>query len=165
MAEPAIVRLTAVAVAVLLVFAGCSGATDGVAGTDGETRDTLDLPPCPDRPDTLTGAAALQYATAFEEAYVTRLRIRDRRDEIASVSNASVRTDEAVVRETDEGWVVRFGVSSPTWEYRDGSHADCGGYTTAYLITDQQVLRAGTTGPDNPADPRENGTAVECPPS
>lgn len=161
------------------LLAGCTGrtqqpaadsdptttATDEPSPTDAPTPTgwaDLDVPPCPERPETFTEETAASFATQFERAYVTRVTLRDTSYTVTSIT---VRTDDPTVTATDDGWLVTIDVIGPASRFRreDGTsgHADPGTYTASYHLSDDAVRRATAV---DPVDPRERGTAVTCPP-
>ncbi|WP_158059256.1 hypothetical protein [Halorussus halophilus] len=128
-----------------------------------ETRATtddlqIDVPPCPEKPDTLTRDTALQFARQFEKALVTREVISGQNaEEIISI-DVSIQEDTTEVTRTDDGWVVRFDVIAPAVEYESG-HTDPGMYVVNYLVTDRNVFRAQAT---EAVAPRKEGVSVSC---
>lgn len=125
----------------------------------------VDVPPCPERPDSFTEENVVRFAAAFEESYVTRLTLR--KDQHRRFISISVDADEsgADVESTEEGWLVRVPTIGPATVSRvnetETRHGDPPMYIANYLITEGKVVRA--RGTEN-VDPQETGYTVSCPP-
>lgn len=123
----------------------------------------VEVPPCPERPTSLTRDSVVRFAIRFERAYLARVTLRETDRDVVSV-DVDVRDPEATA--TRRGWVVRFAVVGPAYRYRrpestGTAHVDPPLTTAHYLVTDAAVYRA--LSPETVA-PREHGTPVRCPP-
>ncbi|MEZ3165124.1 hypothetical protein ABNG03_05055 [Halorubrum sp. RMP-47] len=132
-----------------------------------ETETDVEKPMCPERPESFTSDSALAFAIAFEKAYVKR-EVLQGHERVISI-DVSVDEDlvEKAATQMNDGWVVRFTVTGPTYQYypepnsSETRHTDPPLYAANYLITDQTILRAEAT---EAVDPREAGSKVSCPP-
>ena len=120
----------------------------------------VEVPPCPDRPDSFTRATVRQFAFRFEKAYNSRETVQGR-DDIVSIDVDIVESDENMVVGTNDGWIVRFEVIGPRTQLEDGKHGDPPGFRAHYLIVEDTVFRAVSF---DDVDPRQEGTEVQCPP-
>lgn len=127
----------------------------------------VDVPPCPDPPDSFTSDSASRFAVQFEKAFVARRTIAEQSN-VASVqfpTLSGIGTSETTVDETQNGYLVHFP-SEPAYTYRAGLgstatvHADMARYTANYYLSRQRILRKEA---DRPVDPREDGASVQCP--
>ncbi|WP_435348529.1 hypothetical protein [Haloarchaeobius sp. HRN-SO-5] len=139
-----------------------SSTTSALTGTGSY----VEVPTCPERPDSFTSESALAFAIEFEEAIVER-DVLQRYERVVSidVDTVDVLVEESATR-TDGGWLVRFAVRGPAYRYypdpnaTETRHSDPPVYAANYFITDQTVLRAQAI---EAVDPRENGVEVSCP--
>lgn len=128
----------------------------------------VSIPDCPEKPDPLTRENVVEYAVRFENAYVTR-EILDEHARITSVTFIRPVGDwaEPSVTESGDGFVVRFGARVSYDQQRYDStrarHVDEPNYTANYFVSRERVLRA-ESGREESVDPREDGSAVRCPP-
>jgi hypothetical protein len=153
----------------------CLGiSSSGCIGQDTEPPPSFDyeveIPPCPETPDSYSVESVGRFVTQFEKAYLTRLTLQQQREKVTSIS---VDTGEPAVTKREDGWLARFDMTGPYIEYQpppgsnETPHADPGSTMVHYLvteqnlITDQQVFRAISL---ETVDPREEGTVVQCPP-
>ena len=120
----------------------------------------VEVPPCPDRPDSFTRATVRQFAFQFEKAYDSQETVQGR-DDIVSFDVDIVESDENVVVGTDDGWIVRFEVIGPKTQLEDGLHGDPSWFRAHYLIVEDGVFRAVSL---DDVDPQQEGTEVQCPP-
>lgn len=119
----------------------------------------VEVPPCPDRPDSFTRATVCQLAFQFEKAYNSQETVQGR-DDIVSIDVDIVESDENMVVGTDDGWIVRFEVIGPKTQLEDGLHGDPGWFRAHYLIVEDGVFRAVSF---DEVDPQQEGTEVQCP--
>lgn len=161
-----------------------AGAVTGVAGclaspvrpnesptTSPPVESRVEVPPCPERPEPLTGSGAATFAVRFERAYVTRriLRENDRVTYVDFLELEGTDGSSATVTEIDGGFEVRFS-ARPAYGYRqhpgtpESAHVDFAEYRVDYFVGDAAVRRA-TASEGTPVEPRTNGTAVSCPPT
>lgn len=127
------------------------------------------VPPCPTKPDEFSRETVLEYASQFEQAYVTRNTLRQQ--QTADVISIDVRIEGGQAERddtgADDGWLVRFFVIGPYIEYHvspgsdEPDHVDPVAYYASYLITAETAMRAKA---GDPVDPREQGAVVHCPP-
>lgn len=134
------------------------------------TEADVEVPPCPERPTSLTRETALQFVVQFEKAYAIRQTLQRERDESRIVSISITVDEDRTVTKTSEGWIVRFTVIGPSYVfYPDPNatttlHADPGLYEANYFISDRHLLRAESTA-EQPVDPRTHGSVAHCPPA
>jgi len=174
-----------VALAVLVLTAGCLGGVVGPLGTekppDGTPTATpgeecaVDRPqttdparvavtpsPLPERPDELTRQRVLSYVEDYEVAYRRNLGLRD------STETYEVFVTDASVREVDDGHVV--DLTAEYW-YNEGGpapgtatatiiHADGPRYDVSYHVTGDGMRRS-VGGREGTPRPRR-GAFVEC---
>lgn len=119
----------------------------------------VQVPPCPERPDSFTRESARQFAFQFEKA---ALSYQTAREQDGLVSVDVVTANESSVTWTDDGWIVRFYVKGPATEYEDGPHGDPGLFRVHYFISDEKTLKVEAL--EGAPNPREQGTEVHCPP-
>lgn len=156
------------------VGASLSGCLDGGAATTQPTdaptpavESQVEVPPCPERPDSFTRETALQFATQFEKSYRIRRTLREREHVVSIFVEIREALTEKTATRTDEGWLVRFTVLGPAYRYRptpsstQTAHVDPSMTVAHYLLTDRTVFRAVSL---DTVDPREAGSAVQCPP-
>lgn len=153
----------------LLAAVGGLGVPLGTNGTP-EPHPYVEVPPCPEIPEPLTRETVGRFAPRFERAYANRILDDRTRDMALHSSSLSVSIhDDPEVATAGDGWVVRFLVVGPGYGIRPpggGAISVHLGYWTAhYFVTDDTVVRAAGDPPIEPVDPREHGTAVQCPPS
>lgn len=123
------------------------------------------VPPCPTKPNEFTRETVLGYASQFEKSYFSRITLRE---QTADVRSIDVRIEEGQAERADNGWLVYLSVLAPyirfrvSPEYDEPDHVDPGFFTASYFISEQTVLRARG---GEPADPRDGGNAVYCPPA
>jgi len=150
-------------------MSGCLGVTDSSSAPD---ESQVDVPPCPNRPDSFTEENVLQFATQFERAYLSRKTVQRLESRGATVQRVSVSIVEEPVKKTvtqaTSGWVARFSVQGPGYQ-TDSVVTSRPTFVVNYLLGEGQILRAENRLPnDEPpeefADPREQGTVVHCPP-
>lgn len=153
---------------------GCTGLGNpdtASVDTDTETptptiESRVDVPPCPETPDSFTRETALQFATKFEKAYVVRQTLR-KKDRIVSIS-VSI-GEERNVTNADVGWIVRFTATGPAYRYLPGpsstetQHVDPAYYGVNYFVSNRTVRRAPAL-PTKEVDPRVSGPVLNCPP-
>lgn len=173
--------LSTIGVSVSAGFVGCSVRSDSPATStaDNESTDSppisteaieaqLDIPSCPDRPDSFTRETAIDFAIQFEKAYIIQEKVREQ-DRVVDIE-LDIGGDalEQTATETPDGWIVRFGVTGPYLEWRVASgatetrHLDPPTYGVNYFISAESVHRVVKL---EPVDPRDvDGSAVECPP-
>lgn len=165
-------------VAGLLGLAGCSSLTadrSGKTGLPTATKDIesrVEVPDCPDKPDTLTRESVVPFAVQFEKAYFTR-QILEERDAVTyvqfkQIAGVSDDNPDVAVRSAEDGYEVRFSVSvaygyRPAPRTPESAHADLPGYAATYFLNESLVVRAEARG-ETPVDPREVGEQVLCPP-
>lgn len=123
----------------------------------------VEVPPWPDRPDSLTRETVKRFVTRFEEAFRARIVLPKGTDNIEAVHVSASATDDDVTR-TDEGWLVQFSVSEPDFVLRsptptESPHSDPPIYPVSYFVSDDAVFRAERT-----VDPRESaqGARLDC---
>lgn len=132
-----------------------------------EAGSQVTIPPCPTKPASLTRDTALQFATQFEKAYLTRTVLRDQERVISVDIDVGSGLTDKTATQTDAGWLARFTVTGPAYRYRpdpkstETAHVDPPMYAANYLITDQRVWRARAT---EAVNPRQKGTDIVCPP-
>ena len=131
--------------------------------TTSPTNPRIEVPPCPNRPDSFTNNSVVEFAMQFEQARETQLALAETSKNLTELS---VETQDANVTKTKNGWIVHFTARGPymRWNTSDPEapdHADPGFYTANYFITNETVRRTQAT---EVVDPRENGSTVECPP-
>lgn len=122
-------------------------------------------PAIPSPPDSLTEEAVVEYAEAYELAYVWR-----RHSGRGALLDFSFDGEAEAVWSDGDGVHVEFDVVFYSGDYRneDGEehHFDGGSYVGSYLVTGDAVWRAETdVDPHDPADPpgpREDGELLEC---
>ena len=154
-------------------FSGCLGQGSAPAQpTDSPTpsptvESRVEVPACPEKPDSLSRENVLQFAIQFEKAFVTRTVLQEHeRVTSIDVDIGDGLTNKTAIQ-TDGGWLVRFTVTGPAYRYlpspnaTETAHVDPPLYAANYFITDQTVLRAQAV---EAIDPRETGTVVHCPP-
>lgn len=127
-------------------------------GDNDDTEPELDIPDCPEKPDSLTDTSVADYATQFEEARQAQMALQNPPDPVKRIS---VSTHEVNTTETDEGWEVHFGRQGPNVDYGD-YHTDGPIQRVAYYVTEDTTLR--TAAVEEPLKPQEDGESVECPP-
>lgn len=154
--------------------AGCSGVissdstqslTDAASTTTTPVEAQVDVPPCPERPDSFTRESVRQFAIDFEKGYVVREVLAD--DELVVAVNFIDVAGEPLetVTQVESGWTVHFTVVGPVIRFHPSHtppHKDPSRYVANYFISQQRVHRA-TTAPNKKADPREKGKEVHCP--
>lgn len=137
-----------------------ANATEPPSSTSASADSRVEVPPCPDRPESFTHSSVLEFAIQFEKSHLARKTLQGR-DDITSID---VRVTEDLVDKdatrAGEGWASRFTVIGPAYRTTSG-HVDPPLFVANYFIGDERVLRAAGT---EAADPREEGTAVDCPP-
>lgn len=125
--------------------------------------DEDDMPPVPDRPESLDDEAVTEYVSDYEYAYKYR--------SMAGYGDGIVEfnlTIEPTVAERGSSWVVvtsDYTQDYGRWDDGDGTphgHFDGYRYSLAYLVTDEAVRRATNRETGDPPDPREEGQLLEC---
>jgi len=145
-----------VAVATLVVLAGCASVTPDSGEPDGEcpTPTAYEQKPLPDRPATVTEETAAEFAAAHANA--TAWNENTGRAETALSTN----TNGEVVNRTETGFVVHVsgGVTYRTCTRGQTAVAD-GGLRANYFVNETLVARLDT--PENEtANPLTNGGDV-----
>lgn len=131
----------------------------------------VDLPTCPEKPDSLTQDNVEAFTVQFEKAYSTRVILREN-EYVTYVQFKNIAGDyegelNVDTTELENGFLVRFDVTT-AYGYRpepktpETVHADLAPYTANYFISKQRVVRAESE-EDTTVDPREVGTEVHCP--
>jgi hypothetical protein len=120
----------------------------------------VEVPPCPDRPDSFTRATVRQFAFQFEKAYNSQEMVQ-RWDDIVSIDVDIVESDENIAVGTSDGWIVRFEVIGPRTRLEDENYAHPPRFRAHYFIAEDTIFRAVSF---DDIDPREEGTEVHCPP-
>lgn len=128
--------------------------------------DGVKVPPCPTKPDELIQESVVEYASQFEQSYVTRDTLRQQTADVSAVEVHIERGQAERTMEADDWWLVRLTVIAPYIQYRvspdsdEPDHVDPGAYTASYYITAETVMRAQAV---EAVDPREQGAVVHCP--
>ena len=153
--------------------AGCSGPsaapsprTDApTSSVPPETR--VEVPPCPESPDTLTAETAGRFASEFERAYRARLLLR-RRDGITPPIQFRGLRESPPGERDGSGFIIRLNYRLSYQQMSDGQtpvavDVDLPSESFHYFIGSQQVLRAKTEY-NQTVDPLRKGSDVRCPP-
>jgi len=125
------------------------------------TRTPFEPPPCPNKPTDLTEERAARFVLAFERAYRSRV-IYD--PDLIAWELYLPDPEEVTPTTTGDGYIFHFRV----WE-GSKTRRDVTGdwyYSVRYFISTDSVYRLKQVDKfDEPLpDPREDGTAVSCPP-
>lgn len=158
----------------MTLTAGCTSrsTSDTTPSPTPSIESQVTVPDCPEKPDPLTRENVVEFVVRFENAYVTR-EILDEHARVTYVTFSAgeeVHPDETepTVTETDDGFVVRFAARVRHGRQRyDSTHVkdvDEPPYTANYFVSGETILRGKKDGRNNPVDPREEGSAVRCPP-
>ena len=127
----------------------------------------IDVPSCPELPDSFTSDSASQFAVQFEKAFVARSVLAEQMN-VVSVqfpSLSGISASVTTVDETKNGYLVHFPIE-PAYTYQadpDSTatvHADMARYTANYYLSHQRILRKEGEGR---IDPRDDGVSVQCP--
>jgi hypothetical protein len=123
----------------------------------------IDVPECPERPESFTEDTVGEFATQFEQAYATRDYLRETSRDVVAIR---VDTETPRVNRTSQGWFVNFTASTPAVEWTEpGSnetrHVDPALSTARYFISENSVYRVMNI---SAVDPRDDGERVYCPP-
>lgn len=137
----------------------------------------MEKPPCPEKPEQLDADSAAQFAVDFERTYTAQQIYDDYDDESEQVlihhSLNNVPSSPSNATALDDGYLYAF----PVWEamtiaYKRSDEGDMVGdewYNVLYFVSNGSVYRMeqpeSNEFEEPYPDPRENGTAVTCPPS
>lgn len=123
----------------------------------------IDVPNCPERPQTFTDESVEQFAMQFEQAYVSRTLLRDTS---ANITSIRVSTDDPNSTDVGSGWIVHFSALGPATtsnppDSTETEHSDPPVYTANYFVSETRIIRLQAV---SAVDPREDGERVFCPP-